>query len=101
MPKPTRLGRQPAAMPDKAVSDFSFATHDGRIWPRARAAMTHPDAIAQRMAEDMEHGATDADLLARGWTHHQIAVHEDRAARVFLTHERGLAIVHRALESKP
>lgn len=65
------------------------ATHDGFIWPFARGRMCHPQAIRERMAEDLRamlqaRGAgavvTAEDYLRLGWHREQVQKHGLAAA---------------------
>ena len=68
--------------------DHRTLTHDGPIWPEARAKMRDGDAIIQRMADDLRRAAEEAAdqtatpdaMRALGWLSWQIEVYGDAAA---------------------
>lgn len=76
-----------------ARSETPVVTHDGRIWPVARDAMTCPAAITLRMAEDLNalrrahEGVSYAALARLGWPQAAIQRHLpaaiDRASAAF------------------
>lgn len=89
--QPTPLIPSPPLVP--GGREDKFVTQDGAIWPLARAAMTEPNAIRRRMAEDVadiarERGEaptiTEDDLRFRGWSRSQVSAHGDHAMSAFL-----------------
>jgi hypothetical protein len=66
------------------------AVHDGYIWPVARAAMRSPEAIVERMAQDIRafdmplECLFERDVVAKGWTAAQVAAHGRRAVEIAL-----------------
>ncbi len=75
--------------------------HDGRFWPKGRAAMVDPRAIAERMAEDIGKIAGDESstvenwqLEMAGWSREIVLAHALTAAQIL--RDRRTAAAERA-----
>ena len=82
------------------LAEHRITTHDGYLWPVARADMVQVCAIRTRMAEDvrdlLRSGGEDAiiaadDLQRLGWSADQVKCHGKAAIALALTDQREAA----------